>query len=230
MSRIVLLQALTIVVFIKSLGILPAIAGNPPGILHSTLLNGVKLDYKTGEFWIDRFTALFLPGPSKKSKTIYGYNPDDGGELYATLTDESGGVLTRFDFFAEKKEPLFWIVHNYKVTENKIGNQHSGKRVRLFIGKYNLNFFVEGKQFYRFPFEVSVLQSEDPILPLDVHMLEGDWNNLGYLFYADANPEQNLVWKVWLRNIGRDGKEYKKIKAFAELYQGKKLIAVSNKG
>ena len=216
-------------VFIIALSIVPSLAENPPGILHSTLLNSVTLDYKTGELRINRFTAVFLPEPSKKSKTIYDYNPHDGGELYATVIDEQGNVLTRFDFLAEKKEPPLWIVDNYKVTGNKMDNITGNQHVKLVTGKYNLNFFLEGKQFYRFPFKVTVLQSEDPIAPIEVHMLEGDWNNLGYLYYFNANPEKNIVWKVWLRNVGRDGNEYKNIKAFAELYKGAKLIAVSNK-
>jgi len=229
-SRIEFLVISVMTICIIAFSIRPALADNTPRILHAALLNGVKLDYKTGELWIDRFTVLFLPEPSKKSKTIYGYNPDDGGELYAMLTDESGHVLARFDFFAEKKEPPSWIVYNHKLTEKKMKNKTSKKRVKLMVGKYKLNFFVEGKQFYRFPFEVSVLQSEDPFLPVDVHMLEGDWNNLGYLYYAGADPEQNLIWKVWLRNVGRDGNEHKNINAIAELYQSEKLIAVSNKG
>lgn len=230
MSRIKFLLLSVITIIIIAFSIRPGHADNTPRILHETLLDGIMLDYKTGEFGIDGFTALYLPEPLKKSNTIYSYNPVDGGELYATLTDESGDVLTRFDFFAEMKEPTIWIVQSHKETENKTKNKASKKRVKLAVGNYNLNFFVGGKQFYLFPFEVSVLQSEDPFVPVDVHMLEGDWNNLGYLNYTEGDPEQKLIWKVWLRNVGRDGYEHKKITAVAELYKGEKLLAESNKG
>jgi hypothetical protein len=30
--------------------------------------------------------------------------------------------------------------------------------------------------------------------------LDGPWEDWGYLYYSEARPEQNLLWKVWLRN------------------------------
>jgi hypothetical protein len=44
-----------------------------------------------------------------------------------------------------------------------------------------------------------MLKPDNPFDGEAIYLTDGYWNDWGYLYYADANPAQNLVWKIWLR-------------------------------
>lgn len=198
---------------------------NPPGLMFSTVLNGLKTDARRGAFYVDQLQAVFLP--PAESKSIYPYNPDDGGKLWATLQDGAGAELARFDFYGEKREPPFWLLGSYKLS-GPAKPSDGGKRLKLAKGDYVLEFFVEGTRFYRFPFAIDVISSGDAFAPEDYTFVDGDWSNWGYLYYPDANPEQNIEWKTWLRNKAHE--RSKDVKISVEVRRGKKLICVSRPG
>ena len=194
-----------------------------PRVDHVSLLNGLNFDYQTGNLSIDDLIITSLPEPSKESKSKFVYNPDDGGELYATLTNGRGKVIGRFDFFAEKKSTDSWEVEDYKLTQKVLGKRVTDRNyVNIKKGDYKLIFYAEGREFYTFPFQVDLKQDKDPISPEDIHTLEGDWNNLGYL----GNTNQNLTWNTWLRDKNGD-KEV--INTYIELLHDEKPIASSDK-
>ncbi|MHC5011226.1 MAG: hypothetical protein ACYTG6_09780 [Planctomycetota bacterium] len=201
-------------------------ADNPPGILHSTLLNGVKLDFDSHEFYIERFTATFLPEPQSQTGSIYKYNPDDGDSLQATLTDADGNLVLRLGFYGNLQEQPFWIIGSYKFLENNTGNEPSGSRIKLAAGKYVLDFFVKGEKFYHFPFEITEIASEDAFAPEPYRFLEGDWNDWGYIHYLRADPEMNMFWKVWLRTKSRN--KSLTVRPTMKVFRGDTLVAVGN--
>ena len=41
----------------------------------------------------------------------------------------------------------------------------------------------------------------------DFYFLEGDWSDWGYFYYFDANPEQSIQWKIWLRNKAHESEK-----------------------
>ena len=83
-------------------------ADDPPGLMHSTLLNGVKMHYNTGELSLRDTQAAFLP-KAESDGSIYGYNPDTGGKLWAILTNKGDGTqLARYDFYANPLKEPFW--------------------------------------------------------------------------------------------------------------------------
>ncbi|MDJ0976324.1 MAG: hypothetical protein QNJ98_17820 [Planctomycetota bacterium] len=202
-----------------------AAEGHAPGVLHSSLLNAVKLDFDSHEFYLDRFTAVFLPNPEKKTSSMWPYNPDDGEALVGTVTDAKGKVVLRYGFYASMQRAPFWVVHNYKILENKTGNAPSGKRVKLAPGSYALDLTAKGKKFYHFPFEVSEVASDDAFTPEPYRFLEGGWQDWAYVFYPQANPEMSIYLKVWLRLKGRT--KHKKTHPQMEVFRGDKRVAVS---
>ena len=78
------------------------------------------------------------------------------------------------------------------------------KRIALPDGDYTLDFYLKSGKFYSFPFSVAGVIGGAGAGKST--LLNGDWNNWGYLLYAGADPDQQLVWKVWLRSgtPGRD--------------------------
>ena len=182
----------------------------PPGLMFSTVLNGVKLDHKTGEFFIDRIQAVFLPDAT--SKMVYPYNPDDGGKIWALLKNSSGQEMARYDFYGEKLESPYWLLNSYNLSSAAMPDRINVHRFRLDPGSYVLDFYLEGAHFYHFPFSVDKSSSGDPFAGGDFYFLNGDWQDWGYMFYSGANPEQSLVFKIWLRNKGNEKEKDVKVK------------------
>jgi len=80
------------------------------------------------------------------------------------------------------------------------GSQFTSSELRLTKeGSYRFDFFMNGKRFYSFPFEIKVLKSGDLFGGDPKYLLVGDWNEWGYLHFADASPSSGLSWKLWLR-------------------------------
>lgn len=204
----------------------PNPSGRPAGLMFSTLLNGCKTRYATGEFYLDHVQAVFLPTPAG-SRSIYPYDPlRGGGELYAVLKDGSGAKMARFDFFAEKLKEPYWLLNSYEYRD-KNGKKITGRKgPKLKKGKYTLDFFVAGKHFYHFPFSVDVLPSKDAFTPEDFHFLQGAWDKYGYLYYFEARPEKSLYWKVWLQGKSRD-KRGVEAKIKVGIHRGGKLICTN---
>lgn len=172
----------------------------PPGLMYSTLLNGVKMIEGTGQFRMDNIQAVFLP-PAQSSGSIYPYNPDDGGKAWAILSTSAGDALCRFDFYGELLESPYWLLSSYRATDLTSGVDAGSGWVDLAReGAYVVDFYLESGRFFTYPFSVGKIASPDPFAGTDYWVLSGDWRDWGYFYYYDANSEQSLVWKLWLRN------------------------------
>ncbi len=202
-----------------------ASAEDAPGLMFSTVLEGVKMDHRKGDFYLGRIQAVFLPEPTVKSNSIYPYNPDDGGKLWAVLTTAGGDEVARYDFYAQLLKAPFWLLGSCKVTEKATGNKPASGRVHLDKGEYSLDFYVEGKHFYKYPFKVDTLASESSFAPGDFSFLNGDWGKWGYLYYRNADSSQSMQWKIWMRNKGRESS--KQVKVQVEVLRGDTLICTS---
>jgi hypothetical protein len=169
----------------------------PPAVMHSALLENVKLKSDNGWFHMEGMQAVFLPDPVRQSKMIYPYNPQDGGKLDAVLKRADGGVVATFHFYGEKRKAPYWLLNSNELE--------GGSRTDLRLtepGDYTLEFSIEGKPFQQFPFKVVTKESGDPYHPGTTYLLDGDWNRYGYLYYADAVPSRPLEFKMWLRGMG----------------------------
>jgi hypothetical protein len=180
--------------------------------MFSTVLEGVKVLPDQGYFRMDRIQAVFLPEPTAKSKTIYPYDPKEGGKLHTVIRKKDGTVVEVATWYASKLKPPYWLLESYELKDTKTTANYKlpGE------GEYLLDFYLEGKLFYRFPFKLVAVGSDDPFDPGKVWQLEGAWNDYGYLFYADANPSNALAFKLWLQKKGKP-KPGEEMKAKAEI-------------
>src|SRR5947207_4127071 len=116
-----------------------------PGISFWKLLDSVRVGYNDGRLNIERLYAVCLPVPPKGSRSSYPYDPDGGGRLTTLVKTADGKLLNTYVWSASSIGGL-WEMSNYKV----LGGYESIKP--LAPGKYELEFALEDKQFYRFPF------------------------------------------------------------------------------
>jgi len=181
---------LSVVVCVGGTSTQAAVTDGTARLLHASLLDGLQLDSATGAFWIGDLQAA-LPVPAGGG----GYSPDGGGKLWAILSTQDGTQVARHDFYGEKGAGQMWAIGSAKVTA-LAGEAVPDGRVKLAAGSYVLEFHLDSGQWYKFPFTVSVQSGNGR----DYYFIDGDWNNWAYLLYAGGDPEEALVWKVWLRN------------------------------
>jgi hypothetical protein len=190
-TRALLIVTITVAVAICAVG---AWADAAPTLLHSTVLNGVKMDSGTGELYLHNIQASNLPTPS--SSSYHPYNPNDGDELWAVVVGSDGTPVARFDFYAQLHRAPWWLLGSHELTDMRTTEPTSGRRIALPDGDYSLDFYLKTGKFYSFPLKVVSVTGASGKSTL----LSGDWNDWGYLLYAGADPSQQLVWKVWLRS------------------------------
>lgn len=194
-----LLTLLTTLAIGLALGGPAAAQDYPPGLVYSTLLNGVKIIHTTGQFTLDRLQATFLPEAHSET-SIYPYNPDDGGKLWAILSAGNGSQIYRFDFFADDFHPPYWLLNSYVATDLRTGEVLGTSYVDLAApNDYVLDFYLASGRFYTFPFSISKLSGSDPFAGGDYYFLNGPWEDWAYMYYRDADPNNGIQFKVWLR-------------------------------
>ncbi|NLX12574.1 MAG: hypothetical protein GXY44_02835 [Phycisphaerales bacterium] len=160
-----------------------------PGLSFSTVLNGVKMQPKTGDFRLHHIQATFLPENC------------EGG--FIVLRTAEHKELCQWDWtpdnFATKKP--YTLLSINKTTDLRTGESISGGSISLTEpGQYVLDFYLPDELFYTFPFSVEKIAGDDPFSGGDAYVLNGDWEKCGYLFYSEANAERSLAWKIWIRH------------------------------
>ena len=172
-----------------------------PAIRFWKLLNGVQISNR-GILRLGEFYAVCLPEPARQSSSNYPFDPDDGGKLSTLVKKSDGQTLATYVWYAENVSTL-WVMNRFKV----IGGPSAIKP--LEPGNYVLEFAIEDKPFYRFPFSVSMAKSDDAYNPGDLYFLDGLWSEYGGLYYPNVN--RYLQFNVWLRARGkpkREGTQY----------------------
>jgi hypothetical protein len=105
-----------------------------------------------------------------------------------------GKVLNTYVWYAESIGGL-WEMSRYKV----VGGYESVKP--LGAGNYSLEFTLEDKPFYRFPFSVVVIKSDDPYAAAgNRYFIEGAWNEYGNIYYQRNDPQSILTFTAWVQD------------------------------
>ena len=173
-----------------------------PGVNFGSLIGAVNVGYGDGRLNIGELYAVCLAMPAKPSVSNYPYDPDQGGKLSTLLKDASGQVLTTYVWYAERIGGL-WEMSRYKI----VGGYEAVKP--LAAGNYLLEFAVDGQQFSRFPFSVTIVKSDDPYQPSgNRYFIEGPWNEYGNLFYQRNDPKSSMTFTTWVRE--KSGRETKR--------------------
>ena len=172
-----------------------------PGISYWSLLGAVNIGYADGHLRIDKLYAVCLPTPNTPSDSNYAYSPEQGGKLATVLRSADGQALTTYVWNAENISGL-WELSDYKI----VGGFDASKP--LGAGAYVLEFQIEGAAFYRFPFSVSTLASDDPYQAAGQRwFLDAPWSEYGNVFYQRNDPDSSLRFTTWLRDkVGHEAK------------------------
>jgi len=179
----------------------PAQTPCTPGISFWSLLGSVEVGYADGRLNIEKLYAVCLPTPSKQSSSAYEYDPDAGGKLTTVIKGADGKVINTYVWYGHNITGL-WELSSYKV----LGGYQSVKP--LVAGSYSLEFAVDEKPFYRFPFSIVEGRNEDPYQPAGIrYFIEGPWNEYGNIFYQRNDPESVLKFTTWLQGKSdKDGR------------------------
>jgi hypothetical protein len=180
--------------------LLPSLAGaqdRPPGLSFASLLNNIQ--YQTDKCYFtlgNQMQATFI-APNTKGWVIL--SKSDGTELY------------RYDFETQEIKTPYTLLDFNKTTDLRLNKTAINSIELKETGEYVLSFYLDKGKFYTFPFSIKMVPSPDPFQGGDLHFLDGDWENWAYLMYPGADPEQNLLFKVWLRHeehsvLGKDAK------------------------
>ena len=165
-----------------------------PGVSFWSLLESVGVGYADGRLTVGRLYAVCLPAPARASASNYAYDPDGGGKLSTLVKTADGRVLNTFVWNAESIGGL-WEMSRYKV----VGGPQAVKP--LGAGSYLLEFAVEDKPFYRFPFSVVEGKNEDPYQPPGQrYFVEGPWNEYGNVFYQRNDPQSSFKFTTWVQD------------------------------
>ena len=165
-----------------------------PGVSFWKLLEEVRVGYTDGRLGLGRLYAVCLPPPDKQSNSNYPYDPDGGGKLATVVKSADGKVLNTYVWYAESIGGL-WELSRYKV----LGGYESVKP--LAGGNYSLEFTLEDKPFYRFPFSVVVAKNEDPYAAAgNRYFIEGAWNEYGNIYYQRNDPQSSLTFTTWVQD------------------------------
>lgn len=163
---------------------------NPPGVSYSTMLNGVAYQPDKGQLRLENIQATFIANDSKG---------------YIILSKAGGAELYKWDWEVDtfrdmKPYYLLNIMGNTNLATGETSN--AGWISVTEPGNYVLDFYLPDEHFYTFPFSVASMAGDDPFSSKDRWFNDGDWEKWAYFLYANADPGQSLVWKVWLRNKG----------------------------
>ncbi|QQS42039.1 MAG: hypothetical protein IPM63_03590 [Acidobacteriota bacterium] len=179
--------ALAVAVFLFAMANTAAAQGQyPPGVMYATLLDNVTVIAKTGEFRLkNKMQNVFVP---------------EGATGRAVLSS-GGKEVWHWDW----KTDAFGLRPPYKLFGfsqpfNPDGSLVSYDDLKLTKpGDYVFDLYLGNEKMYTMPFSLRVKQPDDPFDGGALYLTDGPWNDWGYLFYSEADPEQNLAWKIWLR-------------------------------
>ena len=174
----------------------------PPSILYSTLLvNDGIMFHQDGKFYPNQVTAVFLPEKDAEGNAVsYGIGENEH-RLMSILYNQSGEEVKRMDWLA----PAVAVFGQKGALRTISTYNHNGTlETQLGAGSYRLDFFLDGKRFYSFPFTVSVISKGDPYDPKPLYGIDGPWEDYGYIYIPDARPDRSVDWKMWLRNDDPD--------------------------
>lgn len=164
-----------------------------PGVSFWKLLDEVSVGYRDGRLQVGTLYAVCLPAPAQQSTSNYPYDPDGGGKLSTIVKTADGKTLNTYVWYAESIGGL-WELSRYKV----LGGYQAVKP--LTAGNYLLEFAIEDKPFYRFPFSVVVVKNDDPYQPEgNRYLIEGPWNEYGNIYYQRNDPQSALNFTTWVQ-------------------------------
>ena len=165
-----------------------------PGITFWKLLEEVGVGYRDGRLNLGTMYAVCLPNPARKSTSNYPYDPDSGGKLSTIVKTADGKLVNTYVWYASSIGGL-WEMSRYKM----LGGYEAVKP--LTAGSYLLEFAIDDKPFYRFPFTIVVMKSDDVYEPAgNRYFIEGAWNEYGNIYFQRNDPKSPLTFTILVQD------------------------------
>ena len=172
-----------------------------PGITFGSLIGSVRVGFGDGRLQVDKLYAACLPQPARQSRTNFGYEPDDGGQLAMRVKSADGQLLATYVWYAERIGTI-WEMSRYKV----VGGYESVKP--LTAGDYVLEFAADDRQFQKFAFSVVAMKSDNPYQAAgNRYFIDGAWSEYGNLYFQRNDPQSSFTFTTWVQDrAGRESK------------------------
>lgn len=181
-----------------------------PAVVYESLLDAVKVNPSNGLLMIGSdMTASFLPTTDERGSTaFYGSKPEqhklavhivkDGETLKKYLTM----VMQRDN--GELRSGMKGPFADFSIASNGYAEQQGYDTEKLYFtqaGEYALEFYLDGKRVYQFPFSVRIIGSDDPYASEDkVYAIDGPWSDVVYIDIAfPVTPEAFATLKTYTR-------------------------------
>ncbi len=159
----------------------------PPAPVFESLLNRLKVK-PNGDLLFDgylRFAFLPLYEKGKSEKVSYGNHPSQH-KLTMKIRKSTGDVEGDTYFlkaYPESGSEVFWSTH---IPLAKVNGE----------GDYTIEFYIDDKLFYKYPFKVKKEASSDPYNPQATYYSEGAWNDYG--FFTLEGTDKLVRWNLFL--------------------------------
>ena len=138
---------------------------------------------------IDTLYAAYFAQPVSADNSNYTYSPDTRGKLSNILKRADGEVLNTYNWYGES---IAWIWNLSHYSEEAI---HP-----LATGDYVIEFRLDDRPFYRFPFRIDTIPVDGLYQPEGTrYFMSGSWNDYGNVIYQRNNPKSSLRFTVRVR-------------------------------
>lgn len=186
----------------------------PPAPVFESLLN--RLDVKpNGNLSFNgflRFAFLPLHEEGRSEKVTYGSHPSQHS-LTMKLRKSTGEVIDNnyyFTAYQESGSEVFWVTQRTPLANV------SGE------GDYTLEFYIDDKLFYKYPFKVKKEAGSDPYNPQPTYYSEGAWNDYG--FFTLEGTDKLVRWNLFLNKSHTVGDD-NAVRVKVQILKGGKVIA-----
>lgn len=186
----------------------------PPSPVFESLLNRLKVR-PNGDLIFDgflRFAFLPLHEEGKSEKVSYGNHPSQHS-LTMKIRKSTGEVLENdyhFKAYPESGSEVFWTTQHTPLA--KVNGE----------GDYTIEFYIDDKLFYKYPFKVKKEASSDPYSPQATYYSEGAWNDYG--FFTLEGTDRSVSWNLFLNKSHTVGDD-NAVKVKVQILKAGKVIA-----
>ncbi len=198
-------------------------ASSPTNVVFSDLLQyrGLTIESKSGNLRLGELRLAFLPESEEGgAKAEYGIL-DNQHRITATLS-KGGTEAGKFIFNFDSREGAFSTVR----ATSSDGYVESVKFTES--ADCVLDFFVDAKKIFSFPFRVEKKSSSDAYAKDGArYFLTGAWSEYGYIQVSN-NEKMPIKWFFFLCNQNLSGNESIDVFADVELFKDGKLYGSWN--
>ncbi len=159
-----------------------------PSLIFSSILSNIDVDAKTGRVKLrSQLQGVFFP---------------EGSRGRVVLSRDTGEAICRWDWKLDSFEmppPYNLIEFDDPVAPDGGAIKYSELKLAT-PGRYQFDFYLSEQRFYSFPFQLRIVEPQSRKWDEVLFLTDGAWNDWGYLYYSNAEPDRPLMWKIFMRD------------------------------